>query len=253
MDGQGREAKVIAAFSSAADILTKDFDALDLLHTLITDCTEILELAAGGILLAPGSAARAGAGALEFATATSAAAERVAHVTLSRGAGPCIDCYIAGTPIVMGDLNTYEALWPEYCAATRAEGFESVLVIPMRVRGEVIGAMDLFGKTHRDFPEADMKVAQALASVATIAILQDRVANQAQVVEAQLKHALESRIVIEQAKGVIATSLSVDMDEAFRLLRVYARNNNLRIHGVAEQVAAGDLLPVTLTLAKVRA
>lgn len=252
MDAQGREAKIIAALSAAADTLTADFDALDLLHTVIADCTEILQLAAGGILLAPGAAGESSAGDLEFATATSAAAERVAHVTLDNGAGPCIDCYVSGTPIVMDELGAFEDRWPEYCAAARAEGFESVLVIPMRVRGHVIGAMDLFGRTATTFHESDIKVAQALASVATIAIVQDRGASEAQLVEAQLRNALESRIAIEQAKGVVASTLAVDMDEAFRLLRTYARHHNFRIHAVAEQVAAGDLSPSELVVQPVR-
>lgn len=252
MEAQGRETRIIAALSAAADILTDDFDALDLLHTVIADCTEILDLASGGILLAHGATGVSGAADLEFATATSAAAERVAHVTLSQGSGPCIDCYVTGAPLVMRELSAFEGRWPEYCAAARAEGFESVLVLPMRVRGQVMGAMDLFGNTTKEFLEPDIKLAQALASVATIAILQDRVASEAQLVEAQLRQALESRIAIEQAKGVVATTLSVDMDEAFRLVRSYARHHNLRIHTVAQQVAANELAPLALTLAVAR-
>ncbi len=231
MDGALRETRISAAFVAVADTLTTDFDAVDLLHTLVSDCVEILGMKAGGLMLADGS------GDLQLMTSTSEAAEFVEVMQLNAASGPCIDCFTNGTAVSVSDIGDEDSLWPEFRTAALAQEFHSALATPMRLRGRIIGTMNLFGTSIGDVDPRDAAVAQALADVATIAILHERVVREGQLIEEQLHRALDSRIMIEQAKGVIASALALTMDEAFAILRTYARGENLTIRSVAERVS----------------
>lgn len=235
MDGTERETRISAAFVAVADTLTTDFDVVALLHTLVEDCVEILGMKAGGLMLADG------AGNLQLMTSTSEAATLVEVMQLAAAAGPCIDCYKKGAAVTVGDVEADASRWPDFAKAAMAEDFRSVLATPMRLRGKVIGTMNLFGATAVEISARDAGVAQALADVATIAILQERLISEGHLIEEQLQHALNSRIMIEQAKGVIAHSLSLSMDDAFGLLRKYARDANLTISSVAKRVSDREL------------
>jgi len=144
------------------------------------------------------------------------------------------------------DLAMADGRWPRFSAEALAAGFCSVQALPMRLRGTIIGALNLFHVEAGEMREADVEAAQALADVATIAILQHRASTQAQVVNQQLQHALNSRIVLEQAKGMVAEREGLDMEQAFTSLRKYARNHNLRLVDVAEAIIAGSLAPAAL-------
>jgi GAF domain-containing protein len=144
------------------------------------------------------------------------------------------------------DLATPISRWPRFAAETLAAGFHSVQSLPMRLRGTVIGALNLFQVGTGGMPSADIEGAQALADVATIAILQHRAALEAQVLNQQLQHALKSRIVIEQAKGMVAERAGLNMELAFSAPRTYARNHNLRLVDVARAVIDGSLAPSAL-------
>ncbi|PKQ18190.1 MAG: transcriptional regulator [Actinobacteria bacterium HGW-Actinobacteria-8] len=235
MDGALRETRISAAFVAVADTLVTDFDAVDLLHTLVRDCVEILDMQAGGLLLADS------AGDLQLMTSTSEAAEFVEVMQLAADSGPCIDCFTRGQAVSVSDIADDESQWPEFRRVALAQGIHSVLATPMKLRGKVIGTMNLFGTGVGHVSDRDAAVAQALADVATIGLLQERVIREGHLIEEQLHRALDSRVMIEQAKGVIASSLSVTMDEAFALIRKYSRDRNLTIRAVAESVSGREI------------
>lgn len=213
-----------------ADSLVDDFDVIDVLDLLVARSVDLLDVGAAGVML------RSPDGDLRV-VATSSEALRVLELfELQSQEGPGIDCLASATPVVEGDLSTADGRWPDFAAKTLAAGFRSVHVVPMRLRGTVIGAVSLFRGQPGTMAPADVDAAQALADVATIALLQHRAAKDAQLLAEQLDHALSSRVVIEQAKGVIAERDGLDMDEAFSVLRSYARSNNLRLADVAAQV-----------------
>jgi GAF domain-containing protein len=154
--------------------------------------------------------------------------------------GPCLDCFRTGLPVVNDDL-TVDGRWPVFAAEALAAGFRSVYALPMRLRGSVIGALNLFHVEPGRMRAEDIDAAQALTDVATIAVLQHRATLEAQVLNEQLHSALNSRIVIEQAKGMVAEAAGLNMDQAFSALRNYARSHNILLVGVAERVIAGSL------------
>jgi GAF domain-containing protein len=231
MDETSREARVNMAFVAVADTLTKDFDVVDLLHTLVEKCTEILNTDAGGLMLVGDD------GTLHLMTSTSEAADFVEVMQIDAASGPCIDCFTTGTAVSVSDIENEGKRWPAFQAAAAQQGFRSAHATPLKLRGQVIGTMNLFSTKPIALSERDAALGQALADVATIGILQERLIHEGHVVAEQLHAALDSRILIEQAKGMIAESLSIDMDDAFTVLRGHARNNNLTIRSVAEQIS----------------
>ncbi|MFM9919306.1 GAF and ANTAR domain-containing protein [Lacisediminihabitans sp. H27-G8] len=239
MGAMSREARLNAAFVTVADTLTADYDVVDLLHTLVGECTEILDAQAGGLMLADGN------GKLQVVASTSERADLVEVMQLAAGAGPCVDCFTTGKAVSVPDIQASTEEWPDFRAAALEQGFLSVHATPMRLRGEIIGTMNLFGTSIGTLKRRDAAVAQALADVATIGILQERIAAQSQLVTEQLQRALDSRVLIEQAKGVLSHSGALSMEDAFLLLRAHARNNNLSLRVVAEGVANRtlDLIP----------
>ncbi len=240
-----RETRLNAAFVTVADTLTADYDVVDLLHTLVTECTEILAAQAGGLMLADSS------GRLQVVASTSERADLVEVMQLAAGAGPCVDCFTSGTVVSVPDIQASTEDWPAFRLAAAQQGFKSVHATPMRLRSDVIGTMNLFSTAVGSLKRRDAALAQALADVATIGILQERVSAQSQVVTEQLQRALDSRILIEQAKGVLSQSAGFSMDEAFVVLRAHARNHNLTLRAVAEGVANRtlDVVPTVATAA----
>jgi GAF domain-containing protein len=182
--------------------------------------------------------------------ASSSEAMRVLELfELQSQEGPCLDCYRTGEAVVNQDLASADDRWPRFAAEALASGFGSVHALPMRLRGAVIGALNLFHIEPGTMRPADITAAQAMADVATIAVLQHRAAFEAQIINEQLNHALNSRIVIEQAKGMLAERIGTDLDQAFGRLRSYARNHNLRLVDVAQDVLDGRLSGDTLNRA----
>jgi GAF domain-containing protein len=231
MDEASREARVNAAFVSVADTLTTDFDVVDLLHTLVEQCTEILDTTAGGLMLTDGN------GDLQLMTSTSEAADLVEVMQIAAAEGPCIDCFRTGTAVSVANIQKTDGRWPAFEKAAIKGGFHSVHATPLRLRGTIIGTMNLFGEKRAALSDRDAALAQALADVATIGILQERLVREGNILTEQLHTALDSRIVIEQAKGMIAHSLFIEMGEAFTVLRAHARKNNLTIRYVAEEIS----------------
>lgn len=233
-----REALLARTFVEMADSLVEDFDVVDLLSLLANRCVEITGAVAVGLLLATPD------GELRV-LASSSEAMRVLEVFQAEvDQGPCVDCYRDGAPVAEADLDSPDSRWPDFAPRAVAAGFLSVQALPMRLRGRTIGALNLYRRVRGHLSEADIVAAQALGDVATIAILQHRAAVDAQMLNQQLHQALNSRIVIEQAKGVVAESAGLDMEEAFARLRRHARNHSLRLVEVAHAVST-RLLPMT--------
>jgi transcriptional regulator with GAF, ATPase, and Fis domain len=229
-----REERLVEAFVEAADTLVDDFDVIEFLHTVAGRCVQLLEVDAAGVMLADQF------GQLH-ATAASAESVRLLELfELQADAGPCVDAFRAGVQVVNADLGASRGRWPRFAEAARAAGFVSVHALPLRLRATVIGALNLFCARAGVLSDADVRTGQALADVATIGILAQRSVQQAELLAAQLQQALNSRVIIEQAKGVLAERRRISVDEAFVLLRAYARNHNLHLSDLARQVADGS-------------
>ena len=232
-----REALLARTLVELADTLVDDFDVVDLLAMLADRCVEVLDVSAAGLLL------RSPEGDLRVAASSSEEMRVVELFQLQAQEGPCPDCYRAGQAIMSGDLTEDNGRWPRFGPVALKAGFRSVHALPMRLRGDTIGALNLFRGDEGLLEDADLLAAQALADVATIAILQHRAAIQAHVLIDQLNHALNSRIVIEQAKGVIAERSGLGMAEAFTWLRQHARGKNRLLVDVARGVIDGTVVP----------
>ena len=230
-----REALLARALVELADTLVADFDVVELLTLLADRCVEVLDVAAAGLMLAGPD------GDLRVMASSSEAMRVLELFELQSKEGPCPDCYLSGKPVINQDLAMATGRWPRFAPQALAAGFHSVHALPMRLRGTVIGALNLFHLEPGEMGGADVEAAQALADVATIAILQHRAALEAQVVNQQRQHALNSRIIIQQAKGMVAERQGLNMEQAFTALRNHARNHNLRLVVLAEAVIGGSL------------
>lgn len=220
-----------------ADSLTDDFDIIDLLQRLSERCVELLDVSAAGILLVDQH------DELQLLAASDENTRLLELFALQHDQGPCIECYRSGQPRTDIDLTTTAALehWPRFTAQARLSGFARTHAIPLRLRQRVVGALNLFDQQPGTFSTADQLLAQALADIATIAILQQRTLHRSQLERVQLQTALDTRIVIEQAKGILAERWHTTVDEAFTILRTYARGRRLRLTDLARQVIAGTL------------
>jgi transcriptional regulator with GAF, ATPase, and Fis domain len=231
----GQEQQLSEAFVALADSLVADYDVADLLHRLADHCVTLLDVAAAGLLLADQR------GSLQVVAASSETTRVLELLQLQHDQGPCLDCYRTGTAVMLPDLDRAANQWPIFVAEARSAGYRSVHALPMRLRDEVIGTLNLFRARPGTLDTADARVGQALADVATIAILQERAIRHQEMLAEQLQHALTSRIVIEQAKGVLSERGGIDMEQAFDRLRRHARNTNARLTDVAHGVVEGTL------------
>lgn len=226
--------ELVDAFVNLADTLVADYDVVDLLSTLTQQSSELLGAAGGGILLARDD------DHLEVLAASSERSHLIGLMQLAADEGPCVEAYRSGTIIAVHGWPAIYARWPEFATSAREVGYESVLAVPMRLRADRLGSLNLFFDGDVVVPPADQKAAQGLADVATISILHERALEDQAVARDQLQRALDSRVLIEQAKGVISQSENVDMDEAFRRLRTLARDSRTRISEVAGDLISGS-------------
>lgn len=225
-----REERVSDAFVRVAGTLVENYDVVDLLSTLVQTCTQLLPVQSGGILLADDS------GLLELVASTSEEAEIVEVMIVAAGAGPCVDCFSTGSVVSVPDIDTDAHQWPRFRRTALEQGFRAAHATPLRLHGEVIGAMNLLSTVPGVLSERDAQLAQALADVATVGILHERSFRQPEVVAAQLHLALDTRILVEQAKGVLAQVRSCTMSEAFDALRDYARVHEITLRAAAAGV-----------------
>jgi transcriptional regulator with GAF, ATPase, and Fis domain len=221
------------AFVELADTLVDDFDVVEFLHTVTARCAEVLGVAAAGVLLTDQR------GALQVVAASTEQTRLLELLQLQTNRGPCPECFHSGRPIAVPDLSAAADRWPRFVEEARAAGFSAVHAIPMRLRADVIGALNLFSRELGHLDQDTLRLAQALADVATIGLLQARAIRQSEILAEQLQTALNSRIVIEQAKGVIAERRSLDVDQALEVLRRGARDHNRRLSELARAVVDG--------------
>lgn len=225
-----REEKINDAFVRVAGTLVENYDVLDLLSTLVYTCTQLLDVRAGGILLADGS------GELELVASTSEEAEIVEIMTVAAGTGPCIDCYNTGAAVSVPDIESDAHAWPRFRRTALEQGFRAAHATPLRIHGSVVGAMNLLSAAAGALSDRDARLAQALADVATVGIVNEHSLRQPGVVAAQLHLALDTRILVEQAKGVLAQVHSFTMAQAFTALRGYANSRGITLRNAAEGV-----------------
>jgi transcriptional regulator with GAF, ATPase, and Fis domain len=222
-------------FVELADTLVADFDLVDFLHLLVDRCVELLDVGAAGLLLADHN------GELRVVAASSEQARLLELFELQNDEGPCLQCYRTGTAVRVADLDEVVQRWPRFATAARSAGFAAVHALPMRLRDDTIGALNLFRPDAGPLDRASVRIAQAMADVATIGLLQERAAREREALAGQLQTALNSRILIEQAKGVLAERLGIGIDQAFATIRCFARNHNQRLSDTARAVVEGSV------------
>lgn len=229
------ERQIAQAFVELADTLVDEFDAIDFLHMLTERSVELLSADAAGVILSDQR------GHLHVVASTSNRAQDLELFELQSAEGPCLDCFRTGRIVANIDLTEAETRWPQFTAAAIAAGYRSTHAIPLRLRNNVIGAMNLFCFSQSVLSVDDVSLGQALADVATIGLLQERAVRQSETLAEQLQAALNNRILIEQAKGVLHARARVGLDEGFELMRAHSRRNNRPLRDVAAAVIDGTL------------
>ena len=230
-----REELLVDTFVTLSDTLVEDFDLVEVLSLLSERCVELFDAEAAGVMLVGAG------GVLQLLASSSERMHLLELFELQRDEGPCPDCYRSGDPITAADLQDAGVRWPTFAPEALRAGFRAVQAVPMRVHRDTIGALNLFRTTVGTLSDIDLRAARALADVATLSILQHRNPSDPQVLARQLQQALNIRVVIEQAKGVLAERSKVNMEEAFLLLRRYARDHQQRLNQVAMDVTEGTL------------
>jgi hypothetical protein len=227
MDNYSRLAQ---AFAGLADTLVDDYDAVELAQQLVDNSMVLLPIAAAGILIGDIH------GDLQVLASSSEETRLLELLQIEADLGPCLLSYRTGAQVVVEDLRVDPQRWPEFAERAAEYDYRSVAALPLRLRDERVGALNLFSNDIGSLAQGDIDVGQALADVATIGILHQRILTQSDVINQQLQSALNTRIIIEQAKGVIAERGSVNMDQAFTLLRNHARKTRQRLSDVAHAV-----------------
>ncbi|MGO4535851.1 GAF and ANTAR domain-containing protein [Leifsonia sp. 2MCAF36] len=230
MTARVRELELLRAFAGFADTLVAGYDVVDLMQRLVDTCSDLLEVTASGVLLADET------GDLDLMASTSEASRLVEVFQLSAYSGPCIECFTTGQIVSLPDITLSPPRWEQFRDKALDQGFGSIVAIPLRLRETTIGTLNLLREARGELPEDDLVAAQAFADVATIGILHQRTLHESETIREQLQTALNSRIVIEQAKGVIAQLHKVSINEAFTVIRDYARRNQLGITAVASAI-----------------
>jgi GAF domain-containing protein len=239
---ESRQVQLGRLFVRLADNLVSDFDVVELLNDLINSCSELLDVAAAGLMLVDLH------DQLRVMASSSREARLLELFELQKSEGPCVDCYRTGMSVSVLLDDEQERRWPEFAPVLRSRGLGPAYALPLRLRDRTIGALNLFRFPDQPLPDDDLQIAQAMADVATITILQHRATEAGQRLAIQLQTALNSRVAIEQAKGVIAQRTGFTVDEAFQLLRRHARSRHLALTDLAIDIANGRIDPGIVSL-----
>ncbi|MEU3269752.1 GAF and ANTAR domain-containing protein [Saccharomonospora sp. NPDC006951] len=235
--GATRERELLLAFVDIADTLVDDYDVIEVLHRLADYCVSLLGASGASLLLSNQQ------GGLHVMASSP---DHASPLEVQTDQGPSLDAYRTGQLVQIDDLTAAATRWPEFATAALAEGFHTVQAVPLQLRGQIIGALNLFGR-ETGLGQRNLRVARALADTATIGILQERAIRRGEVLTEQLQRALNSRVIIEQAKGVLSHAAGIPMDQAFQHLRTYCRSHNRRISDVADAIVRGQLAPGVIT------
>ena len=234
-----REAVLAQAFVRLADTLASDFDIVDFLHGLSADSVEILRAEAAGVMLADAR------GGLRLIASSDERMRLLELFELQGAQGPCLDAFSSGRAIQASAADS-RARWPVFAPQASDAGFQVMCAVPLRVRTNVIGALNLFRGSDEPFTSTEMEIAQAMAEMAAIALIQERALRERNLLAEQLQAALKSRVLIEQAKGMLAEYLVMTVDDAFKLIRNYARVHNRKLSEVAGDVVTRKIPSATL-------
>jgi transcriptional regulator with GAF, ATPase, and Fis domain len=238
----GREERVAEVFVELADTLIDSFDVVDFLHVVTERCVELLPCDAAGMLLGDQR------GGLQVVASTTKQVQLLEIFQLQQDEGPCLQSFATGETIANVDLADIDDRWPTFSAAAVRHGFAVSQALPMRLRLQVIGALGLFSSERVEFTTAQVSLGQTLADIATIGLLHERAARDQTLLSEQLQSALTSRVLIEQAKGVLSARAGTSVAEAFTMMRSYARRNHRPLTEVASDVVAGALMPDDLRI-----
>lgn len=226
--------RLAQVFVELADTLVTDFDVTDFLHMMTDSSAEVMDTQGAGLMLADQR------GALRAAAATGDI-ESLQFLEVEHDQGPCIDCFGSGLPVVNTEPDAAREHWPLFTVQALDAGFLSIHAFPLRLRDEVIGAVSLYSSRARTLDDVELSVAQALADIATIGLLQERIIRDKTVLTEQLQSALNTRILIEQAKGIVAEQTGLSVVAAFSAIRSFARNDRQTIPRVATAIIDGTL------------
>jgi len=229
-----RDEWLARTFVELADTLVADFDLIEFLAMLADRSVELLGTAEVGLVLA-------GPRGLQVMAASSERMKLTELLEVQFDEGPCFECYSIGLPVLNQRLASAEVRWPRFAPKARRSGFEMVHAVPLRLRDQVIGAMNIFDSSLHEMTSTELNLLRAFADAATIGILQQRTVKQQSDLSVQLQGALNSRIAVEQAKGIVAERLKVDMDTAFGMIRHHARNHGSQLSAVADALIHGSL------------
>lgn len=231
--GLSSEQRLTEAYVELADCGPGQFDIADFLRRLAHRSVELLDAAGASVMLADNH------GQLKL-VASSSPGIRVAEAPDPRvGSGPGPEAYLSGRPVTCTDLDDVPERWEGFAALARAAGYRSAHAWPLRHQDQVLGAIELYGANTGEYDENAAHVAAGLARIATITLLRERRQQRADTLAQQLQQALDSRLVIEQAKGMLAERRSLGVDQAFVLLRGHARRHQMRLATLASQVLDG--------------
>jgi GAF domain-containing protein len=224
----------LQTLSRFAVVLPVRYDLEAALSELTESVTAVLGLCGSGVTMAE-------EGHLRFVTAVSQASRELERNQEEQQAGPCREAYETGVVVRVTDVRKESARWPEFSATATRLSVAGVAGIPMRLADQIIGALNLYSPEPREWSDVDIAVAGVLADVATSYVVNASKLRQQEQLSEQLQEALESRVVIEQAKGITAYKNAVTIDQAYQLMRRHARNNNASLRLVAEAIVAVGL------------
>jgi GAF domain-containing protein len=233
------EAVLARTFVRLADTLASDFDIVDFLQGLSADSVEILRAEAAGVMLADPR------GGLRLIASSDERMRLLELFELQGAQGPCLDAFASGRAVQACAADS-RARWPVFAPRASGAGFQVMCAVPLRVRADVIGALNLFRGSDEPFTRTEMEIAQAMAEMAAIGLIQERALRERNLLTEQLQAALNSRVVIEQAKGMLAEYLTMTVDDAFKLLRRYARDHNRKLSVIASDVVSRKISSAAL-------